>query len=107
MNDIFIYLLPFPPSERALRFRDIMATAQQKMSVAEKLENAVQFKEKGNASYKDGDYKAAAMSYHKAILYLKVRARTSPGLLNFQRFYYELYCRESTLTCTEPLPSFR
>ena len=45
MNDIFIYLLPFPPSERALRFRDIMATAQPKMSVAEKLENAVQFKE--------------------------------------------------------------
>ena len=83
MNDIFIYLLPFPPSERALRFRDIMATAQPKMTVAEKLENAVQFKEKGNASYKDGDYKAAAMSYHKAILYLKVRAWTSPKLLNF------------------------
>ena len=102
MNDIFIYLLPFPPSERALRFRDIMATAQPKMSVAEKLENAVQFKEKGNASYKDGDYKAAAMSYHKAILYLKVRARTSPGL-----FIMSLYCRELTLTCTEPLPSSR
>ena len=49
-----------------------MATAQSKMSVREKLETAVEFKDKGNASYKDGEYKAAARSYHKAILYLKV-----------------------------------
>ena len=49
-----------------------MATAQQKMSVAEKLEKALEFKNVGNSAYKDGNYKDAAKKYHRAILYLKV-----------------------------------
>ena len=60
--------------QSSLGFRvNTMAMAQSKMTVREKLETALEFKDKGNSSYKDGDYKAAARSYHKAILYLKVR----------------------------------
>ena len=50
-----------------------MATAQPKMTVAEKLETALEFKDVGNSAYKEGNFKAAAKNYHKAILYLKVR----------------------------------
>ena len=49
-----------------------MATAQQKMTVGEKLEKALEFKDVGNTAYKEGNYKVAAKNYHKAILYLKV-----------------------------------
>ena len=52
-----------------------MAASQQtniKPSVGEKLEIALEFKEKGNSFYKDGNFKNAAKNYHKAILYLKV-----------------------------------
>ena len=48
-----------------------MATAQQKMTVGEKLEKALEFKDVGNSAYKDGNYKDAAKKYHRAILYLK------------------------------------
>ena len=52
-----------------------MATAQQKMTVGEKLEKALEFKDVGNTAYKEGNYKVAAKNYHKAILYLKVTLR--------------------------------
>ena len=55
-----------------------MATAQPKITVAEKLEKAMEFKDVGNSAYKEGNYKVAAKNYHKAILYLKV---------SFQEFY--------------------
>ena len=33
--------------------------------------------DKGNASYKSKDYKAAAGKYHRAILYMKVKTRNN------------------------------
>ena len=51
-----------------------MATSQtnSKLSVAHKLEKALEFKEIGNSFYKESNFKNAAKNYHKAILYLKV-----------------------------------
>ena len=51
-----------------------MATSQtnSKLSVAHKLEKALEFKEVGNSFYKESNFKNAAKNYHKAILYLKV-----------------------------------
>ena len=51
-----------------------MACAQPKMTIAEKLEKALEFKDVGNSAYKEGNFKVAAKNYHRAILYLKVRA---------------------------------
>ena len=48
------------------------ASVKPKMSIAEKLEKALEFKEVGNSVYKEGNYKDAAKKYHRAILYLKV-----------------------------------
>ena len=58
-----------------------MAAAQPKITVAEKLEKALEFKEVGNAAYKEGNYKVAAKNYHKAILYLKV--------INFKKMEFQ------------------
>ena len=58
-----------------------MATAQQKMTVGEKLEKALEFKDVGNTAYKEGNYKVAAKNYHKAILYLKV--------INFKKLEFQ------------------
>jgi len=43
------------------------------MSVAQKLDKALEYKDIGNSFYKEGNFKNAAKNYHKAILYLKVR----------------------------------
>ena len=48
------------------------ATAKKKLSIQEKLDTALQFKEAGNGLYKQGDVKRAAKNYHRAVLYLKV-----------------------------------
>jgi len=52
-----------------------MAEAQpstsKKLSIVEKLDKALEFKEQGNSFYKEQNFKKAAKSYHKAILYLK------------------------------------
>ena len=55
-----------------------MACAQPKMTIAEKLEKALEFKDVGNSAYKEGNFKVAAKNYHRAIVYLKVRV-----LVNF------------------------
>lgn len=52
---------------------DAQAQSTSKLSVAEKLDKALEFKEIGNSFYKEGNVKNAAKNYHKAILYLKVR----------------------------------
>ena len=49
-----------------------MAEAAPKQTIEEKLAKAVEFKELGNQFHKDGNYKAAAGKYHRAILYMKV-----------------------------------
>jgi len=48
-----------------------MAEAAPKQTIEEKLAKAVEFKELGNQFHKDGNYKAAAGKYHRAILYMK------------------------------------
>jgi len=48
-----------------------MASAAPKQTIEEKLEKALEFKELGNQYYKEGNYKAAAGKYHRAILYMK------------------------------------
>jgi len=48
-----------------------MAEAAPKQTIEEKLAKAVEFKDLGNKFYKDGNYKAAAGKYHRAILYMK------------------------------------
>ena len=55
------------------------AQSTSKLSVAEKLDKALEFKEIGNSFYKEGNVKSAAKNYHKAILYLKVRYLLSPA----------------------------
>ena len=49
-----------------------MAEATAKQTIDEKLEKALEFKESGNKFYKEGNFKAAAGKYHRAILYMKV-----------------------------------
>ena len=49
-----------------------MAEAAPKQTIEEKLAKAVEFKELGNQFHKDGNFKAAAGKYHRAILYMKV-----------------------------------
>ena len=58
---------------------DAQAQSTSKLSVAEKLDKALEFKEIGNSFYKEGNVKKAAKNYHKAILYLKVRYLLSPA----------------------------
>jgi len=48
-----------------------MADAAPKQTIEEKLAKAVEFKDLGNQFYKDGNFKAAAGKYHRAILYMK------------------------------------
>jgi len=47
------------------------AATSAKQTIDEKLETAMQFKESGNKFYKEGNFKAAAGKYHRAILYMK------------------------------------
>ena len=42
-----------------------------KISVAQKLDKALEYKDIGNSFYKEGNFKNAARNYHRAILYLK------------------------------------
>jgi hypothetical protein len=42
-----------------------------KLSIEEKLQTALKFKEEGNQFYKDGNFKKAAGKYHRAVLYMK------------------------------------
>ena len=60
-------------------------TGTGKLSVGEKLDVALEFKEKGNSFYKEGNFKNAAKNYHKAILYLKVSeiVKLSEGLSRY------------------------
>ena len=46
--------------------------APKKQTIDEKLDTALEFKDLGNKFYKEGNYKAAAGKYHRAILYMKV-----------------------------------
>ena len=52
----------------------IMAEAapKAKQTIDEKLDIALEFKDLGNKFYKEGNFKAAAGKYHRAILYMKV-----------------------------------
>ena len=52
---------------------DTPTQSSSKMSVAQKLDKALEYKDIGNSFYKEGNFKNAAKNYHKAILYLKVR----------------------------------
>ena len=52
---------------------DTQTQSSSKMSVAQKLDKALEYKDIGNSFYKEGNFKNAAKNYHKAILYLKVR----------------------------------
>ena len=60
-----------PDTFRAMT--DTQTQSNAKMSVAQKLDKALEFKDIGNSFYKEGNFKNAAKNYHKAILYLKVR----------------------------------
>ena len=42
-----------------------------KISIEEKLKEATRYKEMGNELYKMKDYRAAAVKYHRSIIYLK------------------------------------
>ena len=82
-----------------------MAGNSKKLSVQEKLDQALEFKEKGNGFYKEGNFKSAAKNYHKAILYLKVSCCKSCKLSFYVlqrnhgeiRSKVEMYFRELTL----------
>ena len=63
---------------------DTKTQSSSKMSVAQKLDKALEYKDIGNSFYKEGNFKNAAKNYHKAILYLKVRYLLS---WNHQREY--------------------
>ena len=52
-----------------------MASSHVKPGIEEKLQKAVEFKESGNACYKEKDFKTACKKYHRAILYMKVKLR--------------------------------
>ena len=60
-----------PDTFRAMT--DSQTKSSAKMSVPQKLDKALEFKDIGNSFYKEGNFKNAAKNYHKAILYLKVR----------------------------------
>ena len=49
-----------------------MAEVASKQTIEEKLKKALEYKELGNNFYKEGNFKAAAGKYHRAILYMKV-----------------------------------
>lgn len=63
---------------------DATTQSSSKISVAQKLDKALEFKDIGNSFYKEGNFKNAARNYHRAILYLKVRYLVS---WNHQREY--------------------
>ncbi|XP_059162847.1 tetratricopeptide repeat protein 9C-like [Physella acuta] len=52
-----------------------------KMSDSDKLSKAREFKEKGNAAHKEGNFKQAAGNYHRAILYLKGLSINCPDVM--------------------------
>ncbi|CAL1538555.1 unnamed protein product [Lymnaea stagnalis] len=52
-----------------------------KLSDGDKFLKASEYKEKGNAAYKAGDFKKAAGSYHRAILYLKGLSINCPDIV--------------------------
>ena len=72
-----------------------MASAQTKLSVGEKLEKALEFKEVGNSMYKEGNYKDAAKKYHRAILYLKVSFKVNIYLMKRIKQMFHLVLRVS------------
>ena len=48
-----------------------MAESNSKQTIEEKLDKALEYKDLGNTLYKEGNYKAAAGKYHRAILFMK------------------------------------
>uniref|UniRef100_A0A0B6XYW8 peptidylprolyl isomerase n=1 Tax=Arion vulgaris TaxID=1028688 RepID=A0A0B6XYW8_9EUPU len=52
-----------------------------KLTDQHKLSKVREFKERGNAAYKDGKFHKAAGSYHRAILYLKGLSVNCPDIL--------------------------
>ena len=51
-----------------------------KLTDEDKLAKIREFKEKGNAAHKEGNYKKAAGSYHRAILYIKGLSTNCPDM---------------------------
>ncbi|KAH9519466.1 Tetratricopeptide repeat protein 9C [Bulinus truncatus] len=56
-----------------------------KLTDSDKLLKAKEYKDKGNAAYKNGNFRQAAGSYHRAILYLKGLSSNCPDLLSSLR----------------------
>ena len=81
-----------PDTFRAMT--DTQTQSYSKMSVAQKLDKALEFKDIGNSFYKEGNFKNAAKNYHKAILYLKVRYLLSR---NHKREYISVYWKGDTI----------
>ena len=69
-SSTFVLILT-PDTFRAMT--DPATQSSSKISVAQKLDKALEFKDIGNSFYKEGNFKNAARNYHRAILYLKVR----------------------------------
>ena len=55
-------------------FLSDMAESNSKQTIEEKLDKALEYKDLGNTLYKEGNYKAAAGKYHRAILFMKVKS---------------------------------
>ncbi|GFR74751.1 tetratricopeptide repeat protein 9C-like [Elysia marginata] len=57
-----------------------MDTSSTKLTDSEKLAKIRQFKEKGNAAHKEENFKKAAWSYYRAILYIKGLSSNCPDM---------------------------